>query len=1629
MTIRGDGNCVLRLAGEINALLRDSNHFASGYAPCLETDLAQARAETVSNFTKWLSEKKEFFPEQNEFEDFVIAYVEDTVQEFYDRVEGKCTGRGMLASNIDFGVFTRDKDVQLIILRTLEVITGDLKNAFTLCDFRNQSEKKRVAIVILHRGHVDLFILRRGDKIQVLFDIGKEADFARSAALDFMQHLKAQKVLSLPVSPSRAATPSSSWPKWRATFAEYEAARATSRFPHDYAPAQNASPAPPPTSRAVDLTDSPDQVRCTPTRTLSFCGSPAALNLLNRTPEARSHLSDTNALLSTTSTAPAAPTASLSTATAPSSPGTATATTIAASTTTTTQLIASSPTHTSSSSLTTSTALLPLPSEPHSPVISGWRKKHNCPEYFVSIGGQSPTWVPLKHAPSSWSHKISEYDAAHPIAPVIKSRKAKKNTKQPKSTSITASPLAPPSSPVATESPKASSSSICSSDACSSSANLANTEIKSECDNGSNSNVTSAKISDDGVSMPTTSPNDSVLSGISSGSSICTSTSVACDAKVISSAKTGSSIASISGTKESSSIIDMTAPHDGLQSADSTAVSPTSPLKPPPRYKSAHNSQYPFKELIAPEEKLSMIYEFRRKHMKPEYCVCVDNNIVWVSVQSLLPSYDSELRSFNLKRNIHLKEQPKPKTRSADAVQAKGELPPFVPLSSPTFKWGPRDGADFINDVDRAFELTTKWRKNVFKLPSGHSGKDFTKAITRLYEGYGSRSPLECVAFKAAAIMSPLLLQQPAGKPTYRDNVNHLTRRLKLWDEGNIDDLIAEGETIQAQLLKSRKVIDDSTLAKRFATMVCNGNFKGAMSLVTEKGKGGVLPLNDSTKNEMSSKHPKPEPMQDQALLTGVMPPSLHAVFYAPIDGELIKKNAMRTSGGAGVSQQEDALWHKMVSAHKDSSAALCTALASVARRLVTEYVDPKGLEALLANRGIAIDKCPGLRPVGVGEMARRIIGKAVMEVTGPKVQEAVGALQLCAGHPVGVESAIHAMRGFLDDDSSDGILLIDADNAFNRANRAVALWNVQFTCPAMKHVLINFYRSPTRIFMNGDGFFELWSQEGTTQGCPLAMAMYAIALAPLLQRLLPLCKQVWYADDATGCDKFETMRTWFDALVEFGPMYGYYPKPSKCILLTKPDRVDLAQKVFKGSDIDIQTEGAKDSGVEIISNGTRHLGAAVGTEDFKHIYVKKKVDSWIHVVKMLSTIAATEPHAVFAAYTHCLQSQWTFLCRSMPGTPALFEPLEDAIRQVLIPALLRRDVSDLERDLISLPARMGGLGICKPTEQCIISHTNSLYVSEPLVRLVQCQVLEFEPAALSDEIKTLRYDVDKENDTRFKAKLEVILENASEELKRALQAASEKGASSWVTAIPSFDHGTVLHKGEFTDAVYIRYGWNLLNLPLKCACGVSLDIQHALDCKLGGLRTIQHNEVRDVFAQCLREAGHSLVEVEPQLQELSGEKFEYQSANKAADARSDVKCCGFWSNKRQAFFDVKVVSPFARSYAHMTPAQLFKMAESSKIREYGERIREVEHGDFNPLVFTCTGGMAPQCQLVMKRLAEQMSKKQNIPQSVVSGWLRCRLSFALLRTTLLCVRATRRKRFVIDNNIELAMSESRIEH
>ena len=123
--------------------------------------------------------------------------------------------------------------------------------------------------------------------------------------------------------------------------------------------------------------------------------------------------------------------------------------------------------------------------------------------------------------------------------------------------------------------------------------------------------------------------------------------------------------------------------------------------------------------------------------------------------------------------------------------------------------------------------------------------------------------------------------------------------------------------------------------------------------------------------------------------------------------------------------------------------------MAMLCRRICTEHVEPRGLAALLACKLIPLNKNPGVRPIGVGETLRRILGKAALVVVGPSVQAASGALQLCSGQVAGIEAAVHSMSSIFANEEVDGVLLVDAKNAFNSLNRQSALRNIARSCPS----------------------------------------------------------------------------------------------------------------------------------------------------------------------------------------------------------------------------------------------------------------------------------------------------------------------------------------------------------------------------------------------------------------------------------------------------------------------------------------------------------------------------------------------------------------------------------------------------
>ena len=606
-------------------------------------------------------------------------------------------------------------------------------------------------------------------------------------------------------------------------------------------------------------------------------------------------------------------------------------------------------------------------------------------------------------------------------------------------------------------------------------------------------------------------------------------------------------------------------------------------------------------------------------------------------------------------------------------------------------------------------------------------------------------------------------------------------------------------------------------------------------------------------------------------------------------------------------------------------------------------------------------------------------------------------------------------MRSFFEDMSSEAVLLLDAENAFNRVNRKAALWNIQFVCPILKYTLINTYRVPARIFVLGG--FELLSQEGTTQGCPFGMIMYALALVPLLRILKPICNQVWYADDGSGCGSLLKLREWWDATVRYGPSYGYFPRASKTWLIVKAEKLDLAKRIFSGTQ------------VQITSQGKKHLGASLGSSGFRENYLRQKIDNWIDSVERLSKIAVTQPHAAYAAFTHGLQARWSYVLRTIPDSRSIFESLEEVIRLKFIPSLLGREVSDLERKLLSLPARFAGMGIFDPSVDGEEAFGRSENLTEPLVHLISSQAVSFDPEKLRTTQRSIRKGQKEASNAKWELMLADIEKESSPSLKLAIAIGKQKGASNWLTSIPRTTHGTVLHKGDFRDAIYLRYGWTLPNLFEKCVCGTNFTVEHAFSCMRGGFRGMLHNEVSNVFMNAFIEAGFKSVGDEPGLQALSGEVFDQKSVNKSDEARSDIKVLGFWTRMRHAFFDVTAISPFARSNLGKSLESMLRSAESRKVREYRARILQVEHADFNPLVFSVCGGMGAQASVVLKRICQCISEKQNLHYSIVAGFMRVRISFALLRSALICLRGTRSKTRSLNMQIDLAVSEAKMHY
>ena len=143
-----------------------------------------------------------------------------------------------------------------------------------------------------------------------------------------------------------------------------------------------------------------------------------------------------------------------------------------------------------------------------------------------------------------------------------------------------------------------------------------------------------------------------------------------------------------------------------------------------------------------------------------------------------------------------------------------------------------------------------------------------------------------------------------------------------------------------------------------------------------------------------------------------------------------------------------------------------------------------------------------------------------------------------------------------------------------------------------------------------------------------------------------------------------------------------------------------------------------------------------------------------------------------------------------------------------------------------------------------------SIKVPNPLVRRIVEQ--DHQPPDAS-EIQTLQLSTRKQKDDCLSERLEQVKNSLPTKAKRAVELATEKGSSNWLTVIPLKELDYNLNKKEFRDAIKLRYDWEITDTPMLCVCGVQFSVDHAMVCQRGGFIIQRHNELRDLEAEMLR--------------------------------------------------------------------------------------------------------------------------------------------------------------------------------
>jgi hypothetical protein len=912
-----------------------------------------------------------------------------------------------------------------------------------------------------------------------------------------------------------------------------------------------------------------------------------------------------------------------------------------------------------------------------------------------------------------------------------------------------------------------------------------------------------------------------------------------------------------------------------------------------------------------------------------------------------------------------------------------------------------------------------RWRQlisfpsHAYDVPSGAVGKRFVEKVADELKGIRSRKWNS----ERFLVLQVVVLQRTRDVKRARDVRRRISKRLDAWEKGQFTMLVEDTlRSMETHLTSKQGKTTPEQRTKTFHQKVLRGNIRGAVRYLTEREKGGILYPDDidektgkTVQSVLESKHPDARTPGVDALTDY---PFLPDFVDLDITEDSIEVTARRLSGGAGLGGTDAHALQQWLLRFGRSSRLLRQATADLVDWMANSFPPWAAYRALMAGRLVALDKCPGVRPIGVGETWRRLAAKATLLVSGSDAKELCGIHQLCAGLEAGIEGGIHAIEELWkqhEEEEEWGFLLVDASNAFNELNRTAMLWTIRHEWPSGARFAFNCYRHWATLVIRGKGgsMALLYSKEGVTQGDPLSMFGYGIGIMPLIRRLkheFPAVKQPWYADDAGAGGSFTDLRQFFLRLQEIGPAYGYFPEPTKSILIVRAHNRREAKSHFHDLRFQVET-------------GSRYLGGYIGSRADRELWVQEKVAFWTSAVTDLAFAALSHPQTAFAGLQKSLQHEWQFIQRVIEDIGDCFFDLEEAITDIFLPALYGESLKDCDyrRKLSALPVKYAGLAIPDPSATSEENFEASTLVCSHLLAAFR----GVEPFSSHDH-KTVRTAVTTELRSRRSEKMDStlvsLLSGLDCDTRRTILRGKETGQ--WLSVMPSTLNGTELSAQEFRDALLLRHARTPGDLPSHCdGCGAKFDVRHALGCKKGGLVILRHNEINEELCDLASKAlVPSAVRVEPMIQTRRAAegttapdpKSPVQRLSRSSEEeRGDLLIRGFWARGTDVIVDVRVTDTDAKSYRSRDPHKVLASQEAEKKKKYLQACLE-QRRHFTPFVVSTDGLIGQEAGELLKRLSLRLAEKWERPYSVVRGFVNARMSIAIVRATHLCLRGSR---------------------